>query len=272
MAARLRRQGLGRQVVLGFGGDVNLGGCIDQSLPNSVPDPSARAAVRRLRQNHPLLARGMRAPELWGDCIGDVGEPSITMVSLISPLTLNSQRSRASSGGMKSVSYRSHPLNVEALVDANVGVVSLANGHILDYREAGLFDTWEALDAAGIRHAGSGVDREDAFRPVIISTMGRKFAFFSISAAGCGLRDAAGQEMWAANERRAGIAHFDAWDESQREEFLQELGMVVKALCDAQRISLVIVSVCWTTHVLLKLLEAVPRNSRPLSRIDFKGG
>ena len=51
--------------------------------------------------------------------------------------------------------WRGHLSNVEALLDANVDFVSLANGHSLDFREDGLFDTWEALDAAAIAHAGS---------------------------------------------------------------------------------------------------------------------
>lgn len=224
MAARRRHQGLGKKLVLCFGGDVNLGGCVDQSLSQSVPEAAARAKVRRLRQRHPLLQRGMRTTELWGDCIGELGEAAITAVSLVSPLTLHGQRSRSAGGGMKPVTSRSHPLNVEALVDANVDFVSLANGHSLDFREDGLFDTWEALAAAGIRHAGSGVDRNRALRPAILTAIGRKLAFFSLSAAGCGLRDAAGQEMWAANERRPGIAHFDLWDVASHAEIIEELG------------------------------------------------
>jgi len=248
MAARLRQQGRGKELVLAFGGDVNIGGLIDQSLPQSVPDGRARAAAKRLRQQHPLLQRGMRTAELWGDCAGILGEASITVVSLVSPLTLHSQRSRATGGGFKPETHRSHPLNVEALVDANIDLVSLANGHSLDFREDGLLDTYEALDAAGIRHMGSGIDRATALRPTVITALGRKLAFFALSAAGGGLRDAAGQEMWAANEQRAGIAHFELWEDEGRAEILAEMAHEVRELRAAQRISLVIVSVCWGTH------------------------
>uniref|UniRef100_A0A7S2MBU2 Capsule synthesis protein CapA domain-containing protein n=1 Tax=Haptolina brevifila TaxID=156173 RepID=A0A7S2MBU2_9EUKA len=244
MAARLRRQGRGRELVLGFGGDVNLGGCIDQSLPHNVPDATSRAAARRLQQRHPLLQRGMRTAEVWGDCVGDL-QAHLTAVSLVSPFTLHAQRSRAAGGGLKPETQRSHPLNVEALVDANIDFVSLANGHSLDFREDGLFDTWEALAAAGVAHAGAGEDASSALKPVVLRALGRRIAFFAVSAAGCGLRDAGGQEMWAADERRTGVAFFDLWDERLHAEHLRELGEAVRRTREAQRVTLVVVSVCW---------------------------
>ena len=93
---------------------------------------------------------------------------------------------------------RAHPLQVECLVDANVDVVSLANGQSMGFQEEGLLDTWEALESAGVAHAGSGDDRQTALRPAILHSLGRRLAYFSISAAGGGLRDASGVELWAA--------------------------------------------------------------------------
>ena len=55
MAARYRKQGVGKKATLGFGGDVSLGGLIDQSLPNSLPDPKAISDARKARKRHPLL-------------------------------------------------------------------------------------------------------------------------------------------------------------------------------------------------------------------------
>ena len=132
--SRLIHQGLGRPLVLGFGGEVHLGGCIDQALPHSVPDPVEQAAFRRLRELHPLLRRGMRTAQVWGDCVGDL-QAGLTAVSLSSPFTLQSQRSRDARGGLKRAAHRAHPLNLEALVDANIDFVAMANSHALDYRE-----------------------------------------------------------------------------------------------------------------------------------------
>ena len=66
---------------------------------------------------------------------------------------------------------------------------------------------------------------------------------------GVELRDASGLEMWAADDRRSGIAHFDLWDERLHDEHLRELADAVDRIRDAQRITFVIVSVCWGTRL-----------------------
>ena len=220
MAVRLRRQGYGKTLVLGFGGDVSFGGLIDQALPNSLPDGSLKALHAAQRQ-HPLLKRGMRTAEVWGDCVGEL-QASVTAISLISPLTTHGQRSPSSGISAKRV-QRAHPLQVEALVDANIDFVTLANGHSMHYQEEGLGDTWEALEAAQIAHAGSGMDRQAALRPAVLTVMGRKLAYFALSAEGSGLPDAAGAEIWSAAERRTGIWHLELWDPLKRAEALREL-------------------------------------------------
>ena len=63
MAARKIHQGLGKRFTLGFGGDVTLGGVVDQMLPQSVPDRMNETAARRLRERHPVLERRMRAAQ-----------------------------------------------------------------------------------------------------------------------------------------------------------------------------------------------------------------
>jgi hypothetical protein len=151
MAVRYRRQGLGKELRLGFGGDISFGGLIDQSLANSVPDPAAMRAMRLARTQHPLLKRGMRHAEVWGDCVGDL-QTSVTALSLVSPFTLHAQRSRTNGGGLKGEAQRAHPLQVEALVDANVDFVSLANAHSMDFHEEGLLDTWEVPLYSRARH------------------------------------------------------------------------------------------------------------------------
>lgn len=244
MAARLIKQGVGKTLHLGFGGDVSLGGLIDQSLPNSIPDAQAAKEAKAAKQRHPLLQRGMRTAEVWGDCVGDL-QAGVTAISLVSPFTMHGQRSRSAGGGAKRLTQRAHPLQVEALVDANIDFVTLANGHSMDYQEEGLLDTWAALDAASIAHAGSGEDRAAALRPAVLTATGRKIAYFALSAEGCGLRDAAGTEMWAAAYRRAGILHFDLWDTRMHDEALRELAGAIERLKQSQRITFVVVSVCW---------------------------
>ena len=52
-----------------------------------------------------------------------------------------------------------------------VNYVSLANNHILDYRVSGLTDTLETLDSLHIKHAGAGINKQQAMNPVIISSI-----------------------------------------------------------------------------------------------------
>ncbi|MCU4717953.1 CapA family protein [Halapricum hydrolyticum] len=54
------------------------------------------------------------------------------------------------------------------LETGNVGAVSLANNHVMDYGPASVRDTTATLDAAGIAHAGAGHDRSAAFAPTTL--------------------------------------------------------------------------------------------------------
>lgn len=112
MAARKVHQGLGRQLTVGLGGSVNLGGVLDQFLPQSLADASAEELAARLRLLHPLLQRGIRYSEVWGDCVG-VLQANLTLVSLESALTTHSIRSLGADGAPKADARRSHPLNLE---------------------------------------------------------------------------------------------------------------------------------------------------------------
>ena len=46
--------------------------------------------------------------------------------------------------------------------------MSLANNHILDFKEAGMRETQRTLDAAGIQWAGAGENLEEAARPAML--------------------------------------------------------------------------------------------------------
>lgn len=245
MASRLIKRGLGRELCLGFGGDLSLGGCIDQCLPHSVDDPVAKELADTLRRQHPLLKRGMRVSEVWGDCVGEL-QSDVTAISLVSPITLRgSRRSRGGSGATKGPPQRMHPQNAEALVGANIDYVALANKAILDFGEVGLHDSWAALDAATIAHSGSGANQNEAIRPALISSQGRTIAYFALSAVGSGMRDATGTDVWAAASRRSGIALFNVWDENTHAVVFEAYRAQLEALRAEVRISLVVFSVCW---------------------------
>ncbi|MFB1065932.1 CapA family protein [Natrinema sp. H-ect4] len=56
---------------------------------------------------------------------------------------------------------------IPALERAGVDICALANNHVLDYEEVGLWDTMEALDETGIAHAGAGETIDEALEPAI---------------------------------------------------------------------------------------------------------
>lgn len=79
----------------------------------------------------------------------------------------------------KDVYIIGRPSAIESVVNSGIDIVSLANNHIMDYTGPALQDTLEALDAAGILHAGAGMNEEDADKMVETTVNGASIAFFS---------------------------------------------------------------------------------------------
>ena len=111
-------------IVLRFGGDVLLGGAYQDAAGDSVS----------------LAFRGFD-----GLSIADVA-----MVNLENPVTTRGTRVP------KPFNFRMHPRFVRALTEAGIDIVTLANNHVFDYGNEGLFDTISYLDSAGVKHVGAG--------------------------------------------------------------------------------------------------------------------
>ncbi|MBZ6495718.1 CapA family protein [Natrinema longum] len=56
---------------------------------------------------------------------------------------------------------------IPALERAGVDICALANNHVLDYEVVALRDTLDALDEAGIAHAGAGATIDEALEPAV---------------------------------------------------------------------------------------------------------
>lgn len=70
----------------------------------------------------------------------------------------------------------------QALRRAGFDIVSLANNHSMDYGEQGLRDTFVALDSAGIRHLGAGLNLAEARRAQVFHLdNGQTAAFLAYS-------------------------------------------------------------------------------------------
>ncbi|HOQ07346.1 MAG TPA: CapA family protein [Clostridiales bacterium] len=74
---------------------------------------------------------------------------------------------------------KAEPESVAALTSAGFNLISLANNHIMDYYEKGLFDTMELLDRHGIVHAGGGRNIDEAREMAIIEKNGMKIGLLA---------------------------------------------------------------------------------------------
>lgn len=63
---------------------------------------------------------------------------------------------------------------IEGIKYAGFNLMNLANNHILDYYERGLFDTMDILDKNGIKYAGAGRNLEEARKPAIMEVKSMK--------------------------------------------------------------------------------------------------
>ncbi|MBQ6598650.1 MAG: CapA family protein [Lentisphaeria bacterium] len=84
------------------------------------------------------------------------------------------------------------------LKNLHVDAVSIANNHILDHTESGLFQTIGALDRAGVRHAGAGENLAAAEMPLEIKCGGLKIGIWCL----------AEKELNCATEKTAGSSFF----------------------------------------------------------------
>jgi poly-gamma-glutamate synthesis protein (capsule biosynthesis protein) len=91
------------------------------------------------------------------------------------------------------------PAHVPALARAGFAAVSLAGNHISDLGAEGIADTLNALDAAGIAHAGAGASLAAARAPAILERSGRRIALLSYNCVGP-------ESAWA-SEKQAGCAY-----------------------------------------------------------------
>jgi poly-gamma-glutamate synthesis protein (capsule biosynthesis protein) len=80
---------------------------------------------------------------------------------------------------VKAYTFRVSPRFAGGLAEAGIDVVSLGNNHTADYGPEGVADTLAALDAAGVTHAGAGMDEAFARRPALVQTQGLRIAFLS---------------------------------------------------------------------------------------------
>ncbi|TVT60917.1 CapA family protein, partial [Amycolatopsis rhizosphaerae] len=101
----------------------------------------------------------------------------LTIGNLEVPLTGRGQRAE------KLVAMRAPASGAAELAALGFDLMSLAMNHAMDYGADGMRDTVQALDAAGVRHAGFGESRTEATLARVVSVGAESLAFFSFCCA-----------------------------------------------------------------------------------------
>ncbi len=129
----------------------------------------------------------------------------------------------------KPYNFRMRPEYAPALAEAGIDVVNLANNHIYDYGDDGLFDTISYLDSIGVLHSGAGRCRSEAREPVVLWLKGRKIGFLGYYGGG---------EAPVAQETKPGVAPRNA----------SVIAEDVRALRERDSVDYVVVMLHWGTE------------------------
>lgn len=198
-------------------GDVMTGRGIDQILPHPVDPILYESSIRDARE-YVWLADAKSGPiaipvafnSIWGDALEvlDSIQPAARVINLETSVTTSPDYWAG-----KGIHYRMNPANVRCLTGAGIDCCVLANNHVLDWGHAGLLETLQTLERAGIRTVGAGKDAWQAASPVAMEVGGgRRILVFAHATPTSGV-----PAEWAAGPRRPGV-HFlpELSDESMR--------------------------------------------------------
>jgi poly-gamma-glutamate synthesis protein (capsule biosynthesis protein) len=166
----------------------------------------------------------------------------LTIANLESTL---SNRGAPVKGKPANLIFNGNPKGIGVLSNAGIDVVSTANNHAMDHGQIALADTISALDKAGIKHAGSGLDIARAWTPAYLEIKGRRIAYI-----------AATQILPAyflAGTNRAGVANGHD---------LKRLAATIKAA--RKKADIVIVSMHWGVETIYKANAGQQHDARAL--------
>jgi poly-gamma-glutamate synthesis protein (capsule biosynthesis protein) len=204
-------------------GDVMLGRGIDQVLPHSN-DPTLHEPYVRSAQGYVALAEEesgeIPAPVgvdyVWGDALAALrrAQPAARIVNLETAVTTSDDYQRR-----KGIHYRMHPGNVDVLRSVGVDAAVLANNHVLDWGEAGLIESLETLEDAGIPAVGAGQDGEASAAPVTLPLSSQhRLKLFAYASPDSGVpRD------WGAGAGRPGVNLLEDYSEKTMRAVIEHI-------------------------------------------------
>jgi poly-gamma-glutamate synthesis protein (capsule biosynthesis protein) len=209
-------------VRLFLAGDVMTGRGIDQVLPHpsqpTIYEPYMSSALGYLdlaEQAHGAIPRPASFPYAWGDALPALQErsPDLRIVNLETSVTTSG------AAAPKGINYRMHPKNVPCLAAAGLDCCVLSNNHVLDWGEAGLLETMDTLEHAGIATAGAGRNAEAACRPATLAAGASRVLVFGLCSPDSGI-----SEGWAAAAGRPGLHRLPDLSARTADRFAEQVG------------------------------------------------
>jgi len=219
-------------------GDVMTGRGIDQILPHPC-DPRLYEAAMTSAAGYVELAERTNGPIQqpaafsypWGDALEALEHfrPDHRIINLETSVT------RSADALPKGINYRMSPENFPVITAAGIDCCTLANNHVLDWGEAGLIETLNIVQAAGIAVAGAGRNSEEVRRPAVLDNGARgRVLVFAFGCASSGVPAA-----WSAGVGNAGVNYLP---ECSRQAALRIAEEVQKEKRDGD---IIVVSVHW---------------------------
>ncbi len=191
-------------VRLFLAGDVMTGRGVDQILAHPSPpelyEPHVRFAdqyVERAEAVNGPIPRHAAPDYVWGDGLAvlERRRPDARIVNLETSVTTSE------AALPKGINYRMHPENAEVLTAAEIDCCVLANNHVLDWDVAGLLETLETLERAGVQVAGAGREAAAADAPATLPAGGgARVLVFGFCAGDSGV-----PPDWTAGRRTPGV-------------------------------------------------------------------
>ena len=141
------------------------------------------------------LIREGRSNEFAPEVTNIIKRSDYSIVNLETPLTIKENPIEKLGNN-----FMAHPDNVQLIKNLGFNSVTLANNHILDQNEQGVFDTINTCESIGIKTVGAGKNLEEAKKPLIIEIKNKKIGIINLCE----------QEFSIATESTAGANPFSA--------------------------------------------------------------
>jgi poly-gamma-glutamate capsule biosynthesis protein CapA/YwtB (metallophosphatase superfamily) len=112
---------------------------------------------------------------LFGELYEDLKGSNLSLVNLEGPI-VSSGNPSPKTGPVISMK----PLVIEALLDANINLVTLANNHIMDFGIEGFKETLTRLNESNLNFVGAGLSKTARRKPFITEIKSKKIAIINV--------------------------------------------------------------------------------------------